>query len=239
MKRLRISKLMDEYTDTDFFPTGGSAVSPERIKTRVLAQAMAAAPARRKQKMPRKKKVLLAAALAAALVLLMGAGYPFFQHLLINGELSFRQTADGKITSFVEYGPVMEAEEGRLYFVPKDGQRVDITGLASEDTPYIYDGSDPEAGLTYYIIMGGTPEQSGRFTWVRSPNPFYESDQDPKWMMTTGFSFATSDGKNYSGLMAMEDVEWIDDMDLPWLLAGAEQLGITFVEPPENVQRVS
>ena len=229
MKRLRISKLMDEYTDTEFFPTGGSAVSPERIKTRVLAQAMAAAPARRKQKMPRKKKVLLAAALAAALVLLTAAGYPFFQHLLINGELSFRQTADGRITSFVEYGPVMEAEEGRLYFVPEDGQRVDITDLAGEDTPYIYDGSDPEAGLTYYIIMGGTPDHYGWFTWVRSPNPFYESDQDPKWMMTTGFSFATSDGKHYSGLMAMADVEWIDDMDLPWLLTGAEQLGITFV----------
>ena len=45
MKRLRISGLMDEYTDTEFFPTGGSVVDPEVIKERVLAQA---APAKRR-----------------------------------------------------------------------------------------------------------------------------------------------------------------------------------------------
>ena len=234
MKRLRISKLMDEYTDTEFFPTGGSAVSSEAVKDRVRASVNVQT---KKKPTPRKKKILLAAALAAAMVLLMGAGYPFFQRLLVNGELSFRQTADGRITSFVQHGPLMEAEDDRLYFVPEEGQRVDITDLVSEETPYIYDGSDPDAGLTYYIIMGGTPESYGWFTWVRMPNPFYDGE-DPETMMQTAYDFSLNNGRGYSGLMGMDNVEWVDDMDRPWLLAGAERLGITFVEPPENVQRV-
>lgn len=239
MKRLRISSLMDEYTDTEFFPEGGSAVSSEAVKDRVLAGVNIRM---RKKQMPRKKKILLTAALAAAMVLLMGAGYPFFQHLLVNGELSFRQTADGRITSFVEYGPVIEEEDGRLFFAPKDGQRIDITDLVSEETPYIYDGGDPDTELTYYIIMGGTPECYGWLTWIRTPNPF--DDGDAPAVDEDGFYTAYDCSiNNESGLMGyggmgIGALEWNDSMDHPWLLAGAEQLGITFVEPPEDVHRI-
>ena len=142
MKRLRISKLMDEYTDTEFFPTGGSAVSSEAVKTRVLAKVKVQT---QKKQIPRKKKLLIAAALAAALVLLMGAGYQFIQVKLVNGSLIFGQD---RSKGFVE-NRIMEEEDGRLFFVPEEGQRVDITDLVSEETPYIYDGSDPDAGLTY------------------------------------------------------------------------------------------
>ena len=240
MKRLRISKLMDEYTDTEFFPTGGSAVSPERVKARVLAQAMAAAPTRRKQKMPRKKKILLAAALAAAMVLLMAAGYPLFQRQLVNGSLSFGQDERGRFVSFEAHGSIMEVEDGRLYYTPEDGQRVDVTDLVSEETPYIYDGSDPDNGLTYYIIMGGTPECYGWFTWVRTPNPFYDGDAPAvdKDGFETAYHFRISNGSSRMGLGSLGGpggyiLEWNDNMDHPWLLAGAEQLGITFLPTAE------
>ena len=238
MRRIRISKRMDEYTDTEFFPAGGSAVSPERVKARVLAQAMAAAPARRKQKMSRKKKLLLTAALAAAMVLLMAAGYPFFRHLLVNGELNFSQTADGRVVSFEQRSPLVVSENGRLYFTPEGELRVDITNLVSEETPYIYDGSDPGAGLTYYIIMGGTPECFGWFTWIRTPNPFDDSEGAPGvnedgFYTVYGFSMNNEKGRIGRGGMGFGAVEWWDDMDHPWLLAGTEQLGITFVPTEE------
>lgn len=244
MKRLKITKLMDEYTDTEFFPTGGSVVSPEAVKDRVLAQAMAAASTRRKQKMPRKKKIFLAAALVAALVLLMGAGYPFFQRRLVNGSLSFGQDERGKYMSYEQRDNIIEEEDGRLYFSPEDGQRVDITDLISEETPYIYDGSDPDTDLTYYIIMGGTPECYGWLTWIRMPHPFGDLEHAPGIDddgFTTAYHYYLMDHSigSQSGHMGLDignTVKWQDNMDHPWLLAGAEELGITFVEPPEEVQ---
>lgn len=232
MKRIRISKLMDEYTDTEFFPTGGSAVSPASVKERVLASV--SIQTKRKQ-LPRKKKMLLAAALAAAMLLLMAAGYPFFQRQLVNGSLSFGQDERGRFVSFEAHGSIIEAEAGRLYFTPEDGERVDITDLVSEETPYIYDGSDPDAGLTYYIIMGGTPECYGWFTWVRTPNLFDNRGDAPavnKDGFYTAYHFRISDGSSRMGVGSPgghQIVEWRDNMDHPWLLAGAEQLGITFV----------
>ena len=238
MKRLRISKLMDEYTDTEFFPAGGSAVNSEAIKDRVLAQAKAKAPTRRKQKMPRKKKILLAAALAAALVLLMGAGYPFFQHRLVGGTLSFEQTGDGRVTALVHNTPVVKNEDGRLIFTQDDCQRVDITDLISDETPYIYDGSDPDAGKIYYIVMGGTPEAYGWLEWIQVPYPFDDSNSEGHYDMdldengnpvTIIYDFELTGpesgsygitGMGYGGVC-------LDDFTPPqWLLAGIEELDI-------------
>ena len=39
MKRLEISRLMDEYQDNEFFPEEGSSAGTQAVKDRVLAQA--------------------------------------------------------------------------------------------------------------------------------------------------------------------------------------------------------
>ena len=239
MKRLRISSLMDEYTDTEFFPTGGSAVDPKAVKERVLAQAMAAAPTRRKQKMPRKKKILLAAALAAALVLLVGAGYPFFQQQLVNGSLSFGQDERGKYVSYEQRDNIIEEEDGRLYFSPEDGQRIDITDLVSEETPYIYDASDPDTGMVYYIVMGGTPESFGWFEWIQTPYPFdddlafsFDEDGNPVTIIYD-FAFVGPEIDNY-GVCGMGYTFCLDDFDPPlWLLSAIEELDIPVRDSPE------
>ena len=244
MKRLRVSSLMDEYTDTEFFPTGGSAVNSEAVKDRVMAQAKAEAPTRRKQKMPRKKKILLAAALAAAMVLLTAAGYPLIQHRLVGGTLSFKQRENEKITAFVHNTPIAENENGRLIFNRDDGQRVDITDLVSEETPYIYDASDPDTGMVYYIVMGGTPESFGWFEWIQVPYPFDERDSDVSFVFNYDedgnpveilFDFVLDNPEHNRHSVGSFGTVYLDDaMKLPWLLAGAEQLGITFEEPPEH-----
>lgn len=245
MKRLRISELMDEYTDDEFFPSGGSVSSPEAIKGRVLATAKVPAD---KKRMPRRKKLLLSAALAAMMALLLGAGLPFIQHQLVSGELFFQQNADGsKITGLVHYGPpLVELEDGRLFFNQDEGLRVDVTDLISDEAPYIFDGSDPDSGKTYYIIAGGTPEYYGYLEWIVAPNPFDYGDypqpsaafdeNGPR--LTTSYAFtgvSRENGEIHYGSLSSDDgtVQVEDEMYQPWLLAGMAQIGIPYADPSE------
>ncbi|MDE6259325.1 MAG: hypothetical protein K2M42_00425 [Oscillospiraceae bacterium] len=236
MKQLEISRLMDEYTDTEVFPEGGSAANPEAVKGWVLANVKA--PAKKKQK-PAKKKLLLAAALATVMVVLVGAGFPYIEHKLVGGTLSFEQTSNGRITAFVHNSELVKCEDDRLIFTANDGQRIDITDLIDQDTPYIYDGSDPGTGSTYYVVMGGTPESYGWFEWIQTPYAFddgaYHFDEDGNPVsILFDFELVTS-GDDRRSVFGYDCVCLDGDMDLPWLLAGAEQVGITFEEAVESV----
>ena len=91
MKRLRISELMDEYTDDEFFPQGGETADLQAVKDRVLAKA---APAK-KRRAPL-KMALLAAALAVASVLCIAAGLPTtVYHLVTGGIITVQHGPDG------------------------------------------------------------------------------------------------------------------------------------------------
>ena len=236
MKRLEISRLMDDYVDNEFCPEEGSAVSAETVKAQVLAKA---APAGKRT--PKKKRPLLAAALAAVMVVLVGAGYPIISHqLAAGGALSFQQVPDGKITSFVHYAPVVELVDGRLIFSPEDDQDIDITDLVSEEKPYLYDASRPEEGVTYYIIIGGTTERFGYLEWITTPNPFRDGD-DPvnveESRMTTAYEFVirgAQDDWRSIGSIGIACVEVEKEMDQPWLLAGMTELGIPFEYAPKT-----
>lgn len=240
MKRLEISKLMDEYTDTEVFPTGGSVADLEAVKDMVLANAKA--PARKKQK-PAKKKLLLAAALAAVMVLLMGAGLPYIQyvqHQLINGSITFEQTADGRRDSFSVSGAIVQCKDGRLIFTQADGQRMDITDLVNEETPYIFDGSDPDAGIISYTIMGGTPEWFGWLEWVQVPYPYddgavsFDETGNPV-KIYYNYRLISYPEDFHSGRTGGDTVYLQEYMKRPWLLAGVEQLGIAVQDdPPED-----
>ena len=248
MKRLEISKLMDEYQDHEFFPEGESAAGPEAVKDRVLAKIK---PAAGKRRLSGRKKLLLAAGLAAALVL-MGAGLPYLQHRLVSGELFFQQTAGGSITGLVHYGPsLLEEEDGRLFFNQDGGQRLDITDLISEETPYIFDGSDLDSGKVYYIIAGGTPECYGYLEWIIVPSPFSHGD-DPQPSpvfdeggrgTTTAYSFTSvsnKSGEDHYGSLDSTDscVHLEDGMHHPWLLAGMTQLGIPYVDAESGTDEI-
>ena len=82
MKRLEISKLMDGYTDEEFFPGGGETANPEAVKARVLARVEVPA---KKRPRPHLKTVLIAAALAAVGVLCVAAGLPMTTYQLFTG----------------------------------------------------------------------------------------------------------------------------------------------------------
>lgn len=251
MKKLEISRLMDEYTDTEVFPGGGSAADLDAVKAQVLASAKA--PAQR-TRMPRKKKVLLAAALAAVMLVLVGAGFPYIQHRLVGGTLSFEQTSSGRITALVHSSEVLKREGGRLYFIQNDGQRIDVTDLISEDTPYIYDNSDPDTGMIYYVILGGTPDYYGSFEWIITPNPFTYDDGHPNEGAEDGVMYTysydtyresvTEYGEPYihsSGRLGSGTVTWNEGEDnIPtWLLSAMEELGIPYeFIPTENIATI-
>lgn len=242
MKRLEISKLMDEYQDDEFFPEGGSAADVETVKARVLEQARMAAPA--KQKMPRRKKLLLAGALAAVLAVLVGAGFPSKLYQLGTGSVEFYRDADSKTIRY-EGGTIpLVVEDGRLFYV-LDGEHIDAAELMDEDTPYIRDLSDPGEDMICYLIMGGTPENYGWFQWLSVPNPFDEDDgvsiaQEDGRVYTYHFSFTTQvDGEPYrSGGGGNGAPDWamfgdfkaVDEAHFRWLRAGAEELGIPFID---------
>lgn len=60
--------------------------------------------------------------------------------------------------------PPAEVIDGRLIFTA-DGQHIDITGIISEQSPYIYETVNPGTELPDIFIVGGTPENFG---WIEN-----------------------------------------------------------------------
>lgn len=152
---MEISRLMDEYTDNEFFPEGGAAADLEAVKRIVLERAV---PAKRRR--PSVKMALLAAVLTAVCVLMAAAttGGPVVRYL--SGAIFENGIFDG--TKAVS--PVL-LEDGRIWFVG-DGQHTDITGLIDENTPYIYVHTDPETMAATYTVVGGTADDFGWFEYA-------------------------------------------------------------------------
>lgn len=168
MKRLEISRLMDEYVDNEFCPEEGDNLSTEAVKARALDKAAPAGKRRRPLKM-----VLLAAALAVGAVLCIAAGLPTaVYHLLSGGTVTVQQGPNGyKSYDFSNQFPTepVVLEDGRLWLV-LDGERTDITDQIDMETPYIMERTDPESGLSNFLIVGGTPEDFGYCSYQELPS---------------------------------------------------------------------
>ncbi len=169
MKRLKISKLMDGYTDEEFFPDGGETANPETVKARVLARVKVPV----KKRTPQWKAALLAAALAVGALLSIAAGLPTtVYHLVTGGTMTIQEGPNGyKSYDFTNQFPAepVVLEEGRLWLV-LDGGRTDITDQIDMDTPYIVEHTDPESGLSNFLIVGGTPEDYGYCSYQEDPS---------------------------------------------------------------------
>lgn len=172
MKRLEISKLMDEYVDTEFFPEGGGTAHREAVKARVLAQAEPA----KKRPRPHLKTVLIAAALAAVGVLCVAAGLPMMTYQLFTGGTMVADVETSGPNRHIYYDlrnafpeDPLVLEDGRLWLV-LNGERTDITDRIDMETPYIVEHTDPETGLSSSLILGGTSEDFGWCLWQQLPN---------------------------------------------------------------------
>ncbi|MBD5084237.1 MAG: hypothetical protein HDT33_04025 [Clostridiales bacterium] len=251
MKQLEISRLMDEYTDTEFFPEGGSVADTQEVKDMVLANVKAPAG---KKRMPARKKVLLAATLAAVMVVLVGAGYLERTYHLASGTIGFSESAKGRIISIKMDSAPLELEDGQLFLV-MDGERTDITDLIDENVPYISDLSNPSEDMTSYLILGGTPEHYGWLQWFTVPDPYTDNPNYVSIADDNGivygyeFTFITvRDGTPYQvGGVGTSNPDWrmfsdfnteIDIADFQWLQTAADQLGIPFIDTRGEIETI-
>ena len=116
-----------------------------------------------KRRMPSAKALVLAAALAVGCVLSIAAGLPAqVYNAMTGGSMIYTNDQFGShITiTFNEEDCPLVLENGRLIFVNGE-EHTDITDLVNENTPYIYEHTDPATGNKGYVVVGGTPEDFG------------------------------------------------------------------------------
>ena len=120
-----------------------------------------------KRRMPKAGKLILAAALAVGCLLSIAAaaGLPARVYNFVNGD-QVRVMPDMTYASVTVGGDTeasfLSVEDGRLWF-EADGQHIDITDKISEETPYIYERTDPVTGEKGCMVVGGTVEDFG---WI-------------------------------------------------------------------------
>lgn len=158
MKEIKISQLMDNYTDNEFFIDEESEVNMDRIKENVIENVSG-----KKTKIKPAAKIMIAIAAAAALAVgataaaaaisgrfsdASGATYDYEVH---EDGYSIR-VAPGN------YEDMLTLEDGRLIFRLGDNT-TDVTDLMDSKTPYIYAYNNADTGRESYIVLGGTPEE--------------------------------------------------------------------------------
>lgn len=154
-------------------------------------------------------KRIITFALAAALLLALGiSAYSAGQAIFgwgRNMEIRAEKTEGGiETTVYVHTDDLTEPvsfENGRMYFIVND-EHIDITDQVSETQPYIYQYTDDEGVLHYWIIGKNGPELS-HYGYAEYLHPT-ESD----W--TAGYVARTNDNT------------------APWLDQAKEELGFDF-----------
>ena len=211
LRKVDISRLMDAYEDTEFLPKEEILVNTEQIKQEVIR-------AVKVKRRTVKKTALVAAALAACLALAgWGYGGKIFD-FLSGGQVSIGGRGGdiiGSATVVMSDGlddsgrpTIIALEEGRLWFVAT-GERIDVTDLVDEATPYVWTQRQ-EDGSLHYILVGGTPEDYG----------WYE-----------GVEFPDGSGGGSGFLHSRVDLSQTEKLEEPdWYTAGREQVEELFEE---------
>lgn len=116
-----------------------------------------------KRRMPKAGKIVLAAALAVGCVLSIAAGLPAqVYNMMVGGSVIFTPGDGGGINLEIpgEDASPLTVENGRLWF-DAGGQKLDITDKVDENTPYVYEHTDPKTGNKGYVVLGGTVDDYG------------------------------------------------------------------------------
>lgn len=232
MKRLEISKLMDEYQDNEFFPDGGSSADTQAVKARVLAQADTA----KRHRIPPLKAVLLAAALGLASVLCIAAGLPMKTYQLFTGGTMQADVEMNGPNRHICYDlrdafpeDPLVLENNRLWLV-LNGDRTDITDRIDMETPYVIDYTDPETGLKSSLILGGTPEDFGWCLWQELPNlggyGAYSHNDRNDYVVLDGVTYEWTDSNEDYLLSRQADWKSWDIVWKPWYEKGKAQVKV-------------
>ena len=185
-----------------------------------------------KGRRPSVKVMVLAAALAVGCVLSIAAGLPAqVYNFMSGGTVSVNENGGSNDWSMDEVNPPIVQEDGKLWFV-NGGERTDLTGLIDEDTPYIYENTDPATGNKGYVIVGGTVDHFG---WAE----IFETESGAASLIGLDYddTYLTIDGvRQPSYELSEELVERLnhdpsyklDTVNRPWFQAALDQLGLEY-----------
>lgn len=185
-----------------------------------------------KGRRPSVKVMVLAAALAVGCVLSIAAGLPAqVYNFMSGGTVSVNENGGSNDWSMDEVNPPIVQEDGKLWFV-NGGERTDLTGLIDEDTPYIYENTDPATGNKGYVIVGGTVDHFG---WAE----IFETESGAASLIGLDYddTYLTIDGvRQPSYELSAELVEKLnhdpsyklDTVNRPWFQAALDQLGLEY-----------
>ena len=204
---IRIHELLNGYEDSSVSMEETNIVSAMRIKE--LAERKIEQTETLYKPLHTTRKHILTLALAAALMLSLGiAAYSAGQVIFGwggNMEIHAEKTEGGIQTNvYVHTDNLTEPvsfENGRMIFIVHD-EHIDITDRVSETQPYIYQFSDEEGVLHYWIIGKNGPELE-HYGYAEYLHPF-ESDWTAGYVARTNGNTA------------------------PWLDAAKEELGFDF-----------
>ena len=186
----------------------------------------------KKRRMPRARTLILAAALAVGCLLSIAAaaGLPARVYNFVNGD-QVRVMPDMTYASVTVGGDTeasfLSVEDGRLWF-EADGQHIDITDKISEETPYIYERTDPVTGEKGCMVVGGTVEDFG---WIE----FFIVDGEMK--AGSGCNYFHLEDQNVPDASSEIVINWDDGtttrevgvtgriVNRPWYEAAMDQLG--------------
>ena len=193
-----------------------------------------------KRRMPRAGKIVLAAALAVGCVLSIAAGLPAqVYNFMSGGMVSIEGGKTDNITDFVKWGPIGEdeqnapivLEDGKLWFVNGE-KRTDLTGLIDENTPYLYEHTDPATGNKGYVIVGGGADNYG---WAE----FFLTEGGTASMTGDNYAdrYLTIDGVRQPSYEISEELVEklnhdpsyaLETVNHPWFQAALDQLEMDF-----------
>ena len=184
-----------------------------------------------KRRMPKVRTMVLAAALAVGCLLSVAAGLPARVYNFANGD-QVRVMPDIIYADVIAGGDIeaafLSVEDGRLWF-EADGQHIDITDKISEETPYIYERTDPSTGEKGCMVVGGTVEDFG---WIE----FFIIDG--KMQAGSGSNYFHMEDWNVPDASSEIVINWDDGtttrevgvtgriVNRPWYEAALNQLGM-------------
>lgn len=127
-----------------------------------------------KRRFPHAGKLALAAALAVGCVLSIAAGLPAqVYHFIGGGSVTVDPNTDTAYYDRLNAVPPAEVDGNGRLWLTADGQRLDITDKISEDTPYLYERTDPATGQKGYLLLGGTVDDFGWMEWFQMDGDWF------------------------------------------------------------------
>ncbi len=160
-----------------------------------------------KRRLPKAGVIALAAALAVGCVLSIAAGLPAqVYHFIGGGSVTVDPNTDTAYYDRLNAVPPAEVDENGRLWLTVDDQRLDITGKISEDTPYLYERTDPATGQKGYLMLGGTVDDFGWMEWFQMDGDWFWHAENCMRNQSNSFSVGQAGGVSIgTGAVVTED----------------------------------